>query len=177
MKKINRSDYQNIYISSDRHLMHKNILKYDEWRCFDSLDDMHEYIINTVLTTVWPSDLLVFAWDITLWNLDKVESIVSRLSEISMIWVLWNHDQKATVNRLSKYFLDVVDTLMIDDNIHINHYPPIDYNWEIRYLCDNRCTYIHWHSHKPWKKEYWYDISYDWSRLIYNLSDVIKTTE
>jgi calcineurin-like phosphoesterase family protein len=44
--------YNNVYVTSDWHLSHKNILKYDKNRNFESLDEMNEYIISTVEATL-----------------------------------------------------------------------------------------------------------------------------
>lgn len=170
---VDISTYNNIYVTSDWHLSHKNILKYDENRKFDSVDDMNEYIISTVESTIKKWDLMIFLWDLTLWNVNNVDLMMNRLSNFDKIWVLWNHDSKDSIKKLSKHFILVLDTLIIWDKIHFNHFAPLDFKDNVNYQVDKYDKYIHWHTHKPKKHWYWYDISFDWIKLLYNLNELL----
>jgi len=165
--------YNNVYVTSDWHLSHKNILKYDKNRNFESLDEMNEYIISTVEATLQEWDLLIFLWDLTMGNINNVDVMMDRLSHFDKIWLLWNHDSKDAIKKLSKHFILVLDTLIIDDRMHLNHFPPLDYQNNVNYQVDKYEKYCHWHTHKPQKHWYWYDVSYDWRKLLYNLNELI----
>ena len=70
---IHTDRLEDIYLFSDAHFFHKNILQYDKprWEKFQSLDEHNEYIINEL--NKLPSDCrLIFLWDLALGNNDKV---------------------------------------------------------------------------------------------------------
>lgn len=169
-------------LSSDWHLGHKNILKYDKDRGskFQDIEDMDKYIIGYISAKEFFSSclegvedgILIFCWDLALWNINQANLLLDKLAHIPKYWVFWNHDGKNAKNKLSHHFIDTCDTLILNGKIHINHFPPIDYKQNIKYQIDTYDHYIHWHTHKPWKKHYWYDISYNWWQLLYNLKDI-----
>jgi calcineurin-like phosphoesterase family protein len=164
-------DNPNIWLTSDRHLWHEKVLKYDPARNFKCTESMDEYIIYCI-EQLPMNTILIFCWDLCFWNIDRVDRLMWRLSHLQKYWIFWNHDSNAMKNKLSHHFIDTCDTMIINGSIHINHFPPIDYQQVVKYHIDKYDYYIHWHTHKPWKKHYWYDISYNWWRLLYSLKDI-----
>lgn len=152
---------------------HKNILKYDKERKFSSLEEHDQYIISEINSL--PEDsYLIFLWDLHLTNNDYAEELVSRIKIKNKYWILWNHDSKASVNRLSKYFITVSDDARINESIYLNHFPPVDWQWNTYYSTEWKKKIIHWHSHHP--KLGWFvnDISYNGNKLIYNLKELLN---
>ena len=80
------------FFTSDTHFFHKNILKYQKVeRPFDTLDDMHEGIIERWNSRVGPFDDIYHLGDVSFGSPKKLEQILSRLNgRIHLI--LGNHD-------------------------------------------------------------------------------------
>ena len=162
-------NYNNIWLSSDRHLFHKNILKYDQWRDFKDLDEMNEYIILEA-ERIPENDLLIFLGDLCFWHLDEVDQMLDRI-KCRKIWIKGNHDSGFT--KLSRHFELITDKYEFNNMLFI-HYPPVDYDGKVRYNPDKYDYVFHWHTHRPMRHNYWFDISYDWrNKLIYNLSELL----
>ena len=81
-----------IFVTSDQHFDHKNIIKYSE-RPFDSLDDMHEGIIKRWNSTVTPKDTVFVIVDFCF---GKNPHYLDRLNG-TLHLVKGNHDSKATI--------------------------------------------------------------------------------
>ena len=164
-----------IYLTSDRHLLHKNILEYDKLRPFNNLEDHTDYIINSI-NELDKDTILLFLWDLWLWNADKIREIVSRITLNHKYWILGNHDLPNLVRKCSDLFSIVCQELWINDRIYCCHLPPIDYNWIENYKILNNKYYIHWHTHKSnWcVNNRILDVSYNGKQLIYKLTNYIN---
>lgn len=89
-----------IYITSDTHFNHANILKYEaETRPFETVEEMNETIINNWNSVVAEDDTIYVCGDMFMGMLDKIEPIINRLKG-KIILVRGNHDTK---NRLEIY--------------------------------------------------------------------------
>lgn len=89
-----------IYITSDTHFNHANILKYEaETRPFETIEEMNETIINNWNSVVAEDDTIYVCGDMFMGMLDKIEPIINRLKG-KIILVRGNHDTK---NRLEIY--------------------------------------------------------------------------
>lgn len=165
------TNYSNVRLSSDRHLFHKNILKYDRFRDFNNLEEMHEYIINAASQKIPETDTLIFLGDLCFWHLDEVDKMLERI-KCRKIWIKWNHDSGFT--KLSKHFELITDRYEFNNMLFI-HYPPVDYDWTIRYNPDSYDYVFHWHDHNStWPKDYWYNVCYNWWQLLYNLESTLN---
>lgn len=185
--KINLSNYiehnfiytdrlDEVYLFSDAHLLHKNILQYDKdrWDKFSSISEHNEYIINEL--NKLPSDCkLIFLWDLALGNNDKVVELVSKINIEHKYWVLGNHDSKSLINKCAHLRKTISDDILVNNYIYLNHYPPVDYLWNIKYKVEKWNLYIHGHTHKwDWlRKNNVVDISYNGNKLIYNLQELL----
>lgn len=82
----------NTYITSDIHLFHKNILKYEaESRPFSSLDEMHKIIINNWNTNITNDDLVYILGDVSFGKWGKTVEILKQLNG-EKILIEGNHD-------------------------------------------------------------------------------------
>ena len=152
-----------IYISSDRHIGHKNILKYDKLRKFNSIEEHDEYIISEH-EKIWEEHTLIFLWDICLWRIGRLNENLSRI-KCEKIWVIWNHDNKWMIKKLWHHFTWVVMSYQLL-GYTLQHFPPKEIkNW---------MKYVHWHDHKWYHHSnsvHW--ISYNWLKLIYDFEYIL----
>lgn len=118
----------NNYFSSDWHLQHRNILKYDK-RPFKTIDEMDEAIIKNVRTLLKPGDNLYYLGDFAMMaNVNKIEGFLKTLaySGANLFFIKGNHDgHKDTVKLYKKYgnYLGEQTTVTINSQqIILNHY-------------------------------------------------------
>ena len=83
----------NVYVTSDTHFCHRNILKYEPaTRPWDSVDEMDEALIERWNAKVKRNDIIYHLGDLIMGHKKKVPEILSRLNgEIHL--VLGNHDR------------------------------------------------------------------------------------
>ncbi len=134
MKHGDKIEADNLYFTSDLHLMHKNIIKYVN-RPFSSIIEMEEVLINN-WNRVVPKDGTVFLLGdfIFTGNISIIESYIKRLNG-NIHLILGNHDYKNKLNRdsVKALFASVHDLLyinVIDDEmpdgkqgLFLSHYP------------------------------------------------------
>lgn len=82
-----------VFISSDHHFGHTNIVKYDG-RPFKSVQEMDEILILNHNSVVFPDDVVIFAGDFALGSLENAFKIRNRLNG-DIYYVLGNHDKHA----------------------------------------------------------------------------------
>lgn len=110
------------YFSSDWHLDHKNVIKYDN-RPFKSVDEMNETIIVNYNNIVKPEDDFYFLGDFSF-NVKKMENHLSRLNG-NLFFIKGNHDGKEHINLYKKYgiFLGEQKEIKVNNqSIILNHY-------------------------------------------------------
>ncbi|MEK6836803.1 MAG: metallophosphoesterase [Nanoarchaeota archaeon] len=107
----------NIFIVSDTHFRHKNIIEYAK-RPFQSVEEMDEEMIKRWNNKVGKDDLVIHLGDFALGNKEEVESIRKRLNG-NIILLKGNHDHKSV---RGAGFLIIKGTLEID-NIIFSHNP------------------------------------------------------
>lgn len=79
-----------VYFTSDWHIGHKNVLKFDQ-RPFKDLDDMHESLIKTFNHYVPKHGITYFLGDMGLCSHGLLKSVIERLNGTKII-ILGNHD-------------------------------------------------------------------------------------
>ena len=89
----------NIYLISDTHFAHKNIMKYEN-RPFKDLIDMREKLILNWNMLVKPEDTVIHLGDFGMCNKDATSEILSRLNGHKII-IKGNHDSHG-----NQWFLD-----------------------------------------------------------------------
>lgn len=80
-----------IWITSDLHLNHENIIKYCN-RPFNSIEEMNNTLIDNWNNVVAPEDVIICLGDFCLGQKSNVEKFVSRLNGNKLL-VIGNHDR------------------------------------------------------------------------------------
>jgi calcineurin-like phosphoesterase family protein len=142
-----------IFVTSDTHLGHANIIKYCN-RPFADAESMTEHIINTWNARVSQDDLVYFLGDLAMGPGVDEGYIVDRLSELNgqLQVVLGNHDQPSKwcdgLEKISKDFAlpitilpDIFELKHEGKRFVMCHYPMKDWNGKYHGT-------IHLHGHK-----------------------------
>jgi calcineurin-like phosphoesterase family protein len=161
-----------IYLSSDLHFNHENIIRYCS-RPFKDANHMNECLIATFNSIIGPNDLLIHAGDFGMGGKDKHQSFRDRL--LFPIWnVVGNHDYKSPV-KFDKTF----DRLKIKYKgklILIQHVPHdgLEEEYDI---------FLHGHTHGEWqtkrdsKGRPFYDCGVDaWEMKPVKLDTILEMT-
>lgn len=145
----------NVFFTSDFHLFHQNIIRFDS-RPFSDLSEMHEEIIKGWNEKVSNDDIVIYLGDISFHkgrDEDKFNEILNRLNG-KIYYIIGNHDNFDKIKNI-KRFEKVVDYLEVRIK-HITkerpeiketlfccmHYPI--YVWN---KCHHGSYMIHGHSH------------------------------
>lgn len=116
-----------MFFTSDIHLFHKNILKFEsESRPFSSLDEMHEAIIDRWNKKVPKNAIVYVIGDVTFGKITSTIDILSQLNG-QMILIKGNHDGAAIKNELfTRFFHEIYDYHELHHNGKLYvlcHYP------------------------------------------------------
>ena len=98
---MNISAYNRVWVTSDTHFGHTNIIKYCD-RPFTNTEDMDQAIIKDWNSKVGPEDLVIHLGDVTFKSKSKMDFIMSQLSGKKML-ILGNHDRRQD---LEEHFLE-----------------------------------------------------------------------
>lgn len=136
---------RNIWVWSDIHLDHKNIIKYSG-RPYPTVELMNKCLIGNYINTVKDGDIVFFCGDITFGSVGKVNEMLDKLPGYK-IHIVGNHDMDrgGKLNGLrmderhSCYVMDVVDA-EVEYQLLITHYP-LD-------IVPDGCFNIHGHIHQ-----------------------------
>ena len=132
-----------LFLISDTHFGHKNILLYEE-RPFDSISEMDESLVENWNNVVSKEDKVICLGDFSFYNKEKTEQIFNLLNgKISL--VLGNHDRSRTVSWFRDIgFMNVYEyPICIDGFYWLSHEP--------MYMCRNM-PYVNIHGHIHNKK-------------------------
>lgn len=88
---------QHLFLTSDTHFGHENIIKYCS-RPFTSADEMDAEMITRWNIVVQPDDVVIHLGDIAFKNRRQVEEIVSKLNG-KVYLVVGNHDDPPKIRR------------------------------------------------------------------------------
>jgi calcineurin-like phosphoesterase family protein len=126
-----------IWFTADWHLLHKNIIHLED-RPFDSLNEMHETIVNNWNEVVDEKDTIYNLGDITFGSKEKTLEIIYELK--GNIYVIrGNHDKG--LDKLASRFCGIYDYLELKkEKIILFHYPIISWNGSYK-------DFIHLHGH------------------------------
>jgi calcineurin-like phosphoesterase family protein len=87
---------ENIFWTSDLHIGHKNILKYNRQE-FSTVEEMHEHIIEEWNKVVKPQDLVFNLGDVCLGNLENAADVLGSLNGF-IYTITANHDSEKSFN-------------------------------------------------------------------------------
>lgn len=116
-----------IYFSSDWHLQHKNIIKYDN-RPFKDVDHMDQSIMRNCAEILTKGDTLYYLGDLCFGRTHKAEEALFGLSllEIEMFFIKGNHDKKDIIDLYRKYGTYLGEqakiTALHGQEVVLNHY-------------------------------------------------------
>ena len=121
-----------VFVSSDLHLFHRNIIKYcPESRLFTSIEEMHAKIIDNWNEAISPLDLVYILGDITFGKEHESAAILDKLNGLKVL-ILGNHDKHLMKSELLKSkFVEIHDYLEIKHGKHdvvLFHYEQKEWN-------------------------------------------------
>lgn len=125
IRKIGQKILEQIYVTSDLHLFHKNMIGWDmPYRnIFSNTFEMHEQIINNWNSVVSENSIIYILGDVCMKNGKLANNILERLNGRKRL-IVGNHDK---YNDLKKYY---------------NHFELVDFYEEIKYLYDDKFYHI-----------------------------------
>lgn len=142
------------YFSSDWHLGHANILKYDG-RPFKTVGEMDKAILKNVTTLLKSGDSLYFLGDFAFARTPEVlKSYMEQVASTgaNLFFIMGNHDKKDTIRLYEKYgrYLGEQKKVKIEDEdardgiqeIVLNHY-----RMEVWDKSHHGTWHLHGHSH------------------------------
>jgi calcineurin-like phosphoesterase family protein len=112
------------YFSSDWHLGHANIIKYDK-RPFKDTEEMNRTIIQNYNSIVKLEDEFYFLGDFCMGDRSKAESYFQQLIPNKKFFIAGNHDGRETVELYKKYgtYLGKMAEIRVEgQGITLNHY-------------------------------------------------------
>jgi calcineurin-like phosphoesterase family protein len=99
---MNKNNSGKVYIWSDLHLGHGNVIRYCDWPFVD-VTEMNTVLLQAWKTTVKNSDTIINLGDVSLkLNKEYLATVIHRLPGYKIL-VMGNHDQKKPV----RWWLDV----------------------------------------------------------------------
>lgn len=120
-----------IWITSDSHFHHQNIIKYQpKERPFDSVEEMNEALIERWNEVVKPNDEIWHLGDFAFANKSKVLKILSRLNG-KKYFIFGNHDGVMRSKEVQEHFEWMGDyrrTKMFGRHVVMFHYPIHSWN-------------------------------------------------
>ena len=107
-----------IFVISDTHFNHKNIIEYTG-RPFKTAEEMNEIIINNWNNRVGKDDLVIHLGDFALGSKEEIKELRSRLNG-TILLIRGNHDHQSKINESD--FIIIEDYIIIGDRI-FSHRP------------------------------------------------------
>lgn len=112
-----------IWLTSDTHFDHANIIKY-EGRPFRDNLDMTEVLISNWNSVVGPEDLIIHLGDVFFCGAERMAHISSRLNGRKIL-IRGNHDRGYTNTKFKKMGFDVFN-YYFKDGFLLSHWPQDD---------------------------------------------------
>ena len=110
-----------LFIISDTHFYHKNIIKYCD-RPFKDVDEMNKAIIDNWNSVVSHNDTVLCLGDFLLGGASRFDEIVPHLNG-RLYLIKGNHDDKSNKFYLEHGFTGVTDSPLEYENIIFSHHP------------------------------------------------------
>jgi len=142
---LNLNNYENVWVWSDLHFSHKNIINYCD-RPFKDVDEMNAKLIENHNITVGKNDLTIWVGDVAFTN-DKIANEFLGKLHGDRILIVGNHDidRKGRLKKLD--FSEIHLLYTIDDPMSplvFTHYPM----WNTPYPWINIHGHVHNTSHE-----------------------------
>lgn len=147
------------YYIADCHFFHEKLLKYMDGRGFETMEEMHEYMISQWNSRVRKNDEVVILGDFSWGRAEETQEILKRLNgKLSLI--RGNHDRYLDDRRFDlKRFWWIEDYKEMNDEgrkVILSHYPIVCYNFQYRRDEDgNPIAYmLHGHVHRTQDQDF-----------------------
>ena len=172
----------NIYVTSDLHFGHKNIIKYEN-RPFSDIEEMDKEIIDLWNKTVNNKDLVYILGDFSWYKGEKTNKILKTLKG-NKVLIIGNHDENFLKDK--NFDRGLFQEICYYKELKINrtkiilfHYPIIDWNGKF-----NGSVHLYGHVHtiknkateymNNMQKEYnCFNVGIDMHKRILNLEEFI----
>ena len=181
-----------VYITSDTHFGHKNIVRgttnwrtqdgeipIDSTRDFQTIEQMNERLIDGINHHVGQDDTLIMLGDVSFGGFDNIGIFLERLVCHNIHLILGNHDHHIDNNRdyVQKRFLSVQHYLEIninDRNFVLCHYPLQSWHG-----MNKGVIHLHGHVHLPENRKFGngkkMDVGVDGNGMDpYSIDEIIK---
>lgn len=101
---LTQNKKRNVYFSSDWHLFHKNVLRFDN-RPFKDVYEMHEVIEDNWNDIVTDDDVVVYLGDLSFARREDIQSVYDMLDRLKgeIHFVLGNHDKFDEIKRIPRF--------------------------------------------------------------------------
>lgn len=162
-----------IWITSDLHFGHKNILRFSPGtRPFENIEEMDEALIKEWNDKVQPNDIIIHLGDLSFYKEEKTKEILSRLNG-RKIFILGNHDWVVRNHiKVGDYGIEgIYDYLEMNvdgTKVCLLHYPMITWN-SSHYGSVH--FFGHCHGSLPEQKGRQMDVGYDNIGYISNIKE------
>jgi len=132
--------------TSDLHLQHNNILKYDN-RPFNSIEEHDEHIVEVINEYVNKDDQLYILWDIC-WKPNKWIETLKEIKCNNVFFIQGNHDFTKYLKIYENLWWTNLWLMHIDKEakVVLCHYPMEEW-FHSHHKEDGRFFHIHGHSH------------------------------
>jgi calcineurin-like phosphoesterase family protein len=142
-------------MTSDLHLNHKNILKYEpEARPFETVEEMNNRIISNWNNVVNENDTVYVLGDMCMGKLDEIPALINQLKG-KIILVRGNHDQENRIKLYKELGIEVKDIAYLEYKgrfFIMCHFPMTNPEFTKMVIKDNSevvMLYGHLHSNAP----------------------------
>lgn len=126
-QKLKSSDERNYFITSDLHFFHKRILDFcSETRPWQSLEEMHEFLIVHWNSKVSQDDIVFHLGDFSFGNKEQTLDILSQLNG-NIVHIYGNH-AKVLRDQVKVIGYDYLEVKYDKTYIVMNHYPQYVWN-------------------------------------------------
>lgn len=122
-------DPEKIFLMSDLHYQHKNILHLDN-RNYKSLSEMEEKIRLELIQTLTDDSILIDLGDMFFGTRDSKFYELMSCIPCPIYKILGNHDKESYIRKNSDLFEDISDLIILEvgsQKITLTHYPIIDF--------------------------------------------------
>lgn len=132
--------------TSDLHLKHDNILKYDN-RPFNNIKDHDNYIIDSINYNVKSDDELYILGDIS-WKANQSIELLSTIKCKTVYFLQGNHDFSKFCKLYEELWWTNLWLLYHDKDakLVLSHYPLEEW-YKSRHKNNEHYLHLHWHSH------------------------------
>ena len=150
---IQPNDKKNVFFTSDFHLFHNNVLKFDN-RPFTDVNEMHVVLEGGWNEVVKPNDIVIYLGDLSFARREDKASVEAMLNRLNgtIHFVMGNHDKFEDINKMTRFqsvqdYLEVRVKHVLDYNevetlFCCMHYPI--YSWNKSH---HGSVMVHGHSH------------------------------